>query len=886
MGAVYKARDTRLERTVAVKVLSGGPISTPELRQRFEREAKAISALHHPHICVLYDIGSQDGLDYLVMEYVDGETLGHRLQRGPMPMQQVLKMGVEIADALDKAHRAGLVHRDIKPANIMLTRGGAKLLDFGLAKPVGVQTASAIRPAEVSAMTAMTSLAQGQPLTQEGMIVGTYQYMAPEQIESGATDGRTDLFALGCVLYEAALGKPAFSGKTQASVIAAILASEPPAMSTLQPMTPLLLERAVKACLAKDPEDRMHSAHDLKLQLEWALDANVDTASITSRRRGVPWIALAVTAILAAIAAIAGTTAYQHLRNEPQVIRASIELGDGVEMPLVDSMALSPDGKMVAYVAQSGNEKPMLWIRSLRETRGRRVDDSEDASYPFWSPDGRQVAFFVPGKLKKLDTGAWSLQTICDAESGRGGTWNGQGMIVFSPAPLGGLMKVAASGGQPAMLTNTGESPSNNPPSAIARAAQELTHRWPQFLPDGDTVLFLSMRSNSSEGDLMTVSVSSGKASKVRTSTANASLVGDELLFMNGTTLTAQRVKGSSLQATDEPHTIAENLTIDNDRWAADFTASNNGMLVYRSSGASDKVQLSSMDLKTGKILGAIGEPGPYAMPQISPDGTKIALLVRNVRSDSASLSIMDIARGIVTPLLAPNGRTRVTGYVWTPDSKSLVFAANLAYFNRYDLFIKPVNGVEAERPLLQMDTDLYPNSISGDGHSLVFTKYGGKSTRNDIWMLPLGGDGKPLPLLASPAQEAGNNVSHDGKWMLYLSDESGRTELYLTTFPVPHGKWQISSNGSRGGSIEANGKRVAVVDADGKINVLSFDGAGAEPKLGKPEPAIGGGSLSAFAQGAATATPDWKQMVVAQRVQTGAPRITLVTNWMEELKK
>ena len=889
MGAVYKARDTRLERTVAIKVLSGGPISTPELRQRFEREAKAISALHHPHICVLFDIGSQEGLDYLVMEYVDGETLAHRLQRGPMPMQQVLKMGVEIADALDKAHRAGLVHRDIKPANIMLTRGGAKLLDFGLAKPVGTQTTSTIRPAEVSAMTAMTSmcgLSQGQPLTQEGMIVGTYQYMSPEQIESGATDGRTDLFALGCVLYEAATGKAAFSGKTQASVIAAILASEPPPMSTLQPLTPPLLERAVRACLAKDPEERMHSAHDLKLQLEWALDANVDATSITSRRKGVPWIALAVTAIVVAIAAIAGTRAYEQLRNEPQVIRASIDLGEGVEMPLVNSMALSPDGKMLAYVAQSGNEKPMLWIRSLRELRGRRVDDSDDASYPFWSPDSRQVAFFVPGKLKKLDTAAWSLQTICDAENGRGGTWNAKGTIVFSPAPLGGLLKVAAAGGQPTTLTSTGESPSNSPPSAIAKAAQELTHRWPQFLSDGETVLFLAMRSNSTEGDLLTVNIASGKVAKVGRSVANAWLLGDELLSTNGTTLVAQPVTGASLQANGDPHTIAENLMIDNDRWAADFTVSDTGMLVYRSSGGSDKVQLSSVDIKSGKILGAVGEPGPYTNPQISPDGSKIALLARNTRSDSASLSIMDVARGVVTTLLGSNGRTRVNGYVWTPDSKSLIFSANLADPNRYDLYMKTVNGTEAERPLLRMDTDLYPNCVSSDGRNLVFTKYGGKSTKNDIWLLPLGGDGKALPLIATAAQEGGTDVSYDRKWMMYLSDESGRQELYVTTFPVPHGKWQVSVNGSRGGAFESGGNRLAVVNADGKVNVMTFDGSGAEPKLGKPEPALGGGSLSAFASGAATVTPDWKRMVVAQKFQTGVPRITLVTNWMQELKK
>ena len=872
MGAVYKARDTRLERTVAIKILSGGPISTPELRQRFEREAKAISALNHPNICVLHDIGSQDGLDYLVMEYVEGETVAHRLQRGPMPMQQALKMGIEVANALDKAHRAGLVHRDIKPANIMLTRSGAKLLDFGLAKPIGMKvTAAATTTAVDPEMTAMTS---GQPLTQDGMIVGTYQYMAPEQIESGQSDARTDLFALGCVLYEAATGRAAFAGKTQASVIASILASEPPAMSTLQPATPPLLERVVRTCLAKDPEDRMHSAHDLKLELEWLLDRDFDAQSLAAgRRRGVPWWALLATSLVVAAAAVTATIAYEHLQTQPPVLRSSIDLGDGVGVPLVHSMALSPDGKMLAYVAQVGSDKPSLWIRPMSSLRGRRVDDTEGTSYPFWSPDSRHVAFFVPGKLKKLDTVGWTLENICDAQDGRGGTWNNTGTIVFAPNSLGGLFKVTASGGSPAALTTfDGE-----------QQEQSTTHRWPQFLPDNDSVIYLAMNVNASEGTLMKVRISNGQPIKVRSAIANAWYASGFLFLMNGTSLTAQAVD-KTLKPLRDPAVIADSVAVDTDRWAGDYAVSDSGLLLYRSSGVSDRVQFSWMDVMTGKILEPVGDPGDYSVPVVSPDGSQIALMVRNPRSENAALSIMDTQRGVVTPLLPGNARVRITGYVWAPDSKKLYFSADINTPGHFDIFEKAVNSGEKENLLLTTDSDVSPMKATGDGKFLVFLKNGGKATRTDIWALPLNnGDRKPFPILATPADERNVDVSGDGRWMEYTSDETGRTELYLTTFPVPHGRWQVSVNGSGGGGFDANGKRLAVVDSEGKVFNVPFDGSGTEPKLGKMEPALGGVAITKFA--GLNISPDWKHLIVGQRVQTGIPRVTLVTNWQEELK-
>lgn len=870
MGTVYRARDTRLDRTVAVKVLSGGPISTPELRQRFEREARAISALQHPNICVLHDIGSQEGMDFLVMEFVEGETLAHRLQRGPLPLQQVLKMGLEVANALDKAHRAGLVHRDIKPANIMLTRGGAKLLDFGLAKPVSMAASAATATTVPNLNSAMTAVSQGQPLTQEGVIVGTYQYMAPEQIESGHTDARTDLFALGCVLYEAATGRPAFGGKSQASVIAAILTSDPPAMTAVLPAAPRQLERIVRTCLAKDPEDRIHSAHDLQLELEWLLDSDVDTRSISlgRRRRGAPWIAVLLTTAIVAAAAIVGTAAYERGSARKPVIRASIELGEGVTIPMAHSMALSPDGKMLAYVAQVGGAKPTLWIRALESTRSRSVDDSEGAGYPFWSPDSRFVGFFVPGKLKKLDTRDGSVDNICDAPDARGGTWNSAGTIVFAPDSDGGLAKVSASGGQPQTITT---------------AASNISDRWPQFLPDGDRFAFLAIKNGDTQGDQLIGSLHTGKVTTIGTSSSNTWYTAGRLLFMRGATLKSEPVN-AELQPTGDATTVAEDVAADADRWAGDFTVSDTGLLLYGTSNENSKVQFSWMDINTGRLLGQFGDPGAYYRPTISPDGSMIVLMVRNPRAEGTVATVMDVKRGVMTPLLPASGRVHVSAYAWTPDSRSLIFAANLEDPNRYDLYIQPVNSSEPPKLLLKTDSDVYPAFVTADARFLTFLKRGGKATRSDIWLLPLSGDRKPMPLLATPADETGGNVSADGRWMLYTSDESGHPELYLTTFPVPHGRWQVSTKGSTGGIFEAGGKRIAIVDPEGKIFTVQFDGSGGEPKFGSMQPAMGGVSVNRFA--GASITPDWKHLAVAERLETQAPRLTLVTNWTEELKK
>ncbi len=467
MGEVYKARDTRLERTVAIKVLPEHLSQNVELRQRFEREAKAISALSHPHICGLFDVGEQDGTAYLVMEFLEGETVADRLGRGRIPTEQVLRFAIEIAGALDKAHKQGIVHRDLKPGNIMLTKSGVKLLDFGLAK-LGIVNSSV----SASLSTLGTQVSPGEPLTERGTILGTFQYMAPEQLEGKEADARSDIFSFGAVLYEMATGQKAFSGKSQASLIASILEHEPPAISSVQPLIPPALDRVVKTCLAKEPDDRWQTAHDLESELKWIAQVGSQAgvaAPVAARRKSrerLAWVAFGVAAIAAALFAIG------YLRRAPQPaapIRASLPLPDKM---FLGEIALSPDGARLAYGLAKPGGQPQLWIRSLDAPAGQPVPDGENAFFPFWSPDGRFVAFFTgDGKLKRVDASGGSLLVICDAERGVGGTWNRDGTIVFAPAPTSALFRVPAGGGQPVAVTK------------LDASRGETAHRYPRFPP-------------------------------------------------------------------------------------------------------------------------------------------------------------------------------------------------------------------------------------------------------------------------------------------------------------------------------------------------------------------------------------------------------------------
>jgi eukaryotic-like serine/threonine-protein kinase len=478
MGEVYRSKDTRLDRIVAIKVLPS-ELSTPELRQRFEQEARAISNLSHPNICGLYDIGHQDGVDFLVLEYLEGETLESRLRRGPLPLEQVVRYASEIADALNKAHRQGITHRDLKPGNIMLTKSGAKLLDFGLAKLRTGPTPVAV------GLTEMT--AENTKLTADGVLLGTFQYMAPEQLEGMETDDRTDIFALGCVMYEMATGRAAFTSKTKASLIAAILASDPPPMSSLQPLTPPALERVVKTCLAKDPDERWQAVHDVKLELKWRAECGSQAgvpASVVARhkrRERIAWIATAVVTLAALVFAFGYS---QRTPSEERLFRSFIlppEKTTFVTAGLQSGpVAVSPDGQRLAFTAEDSSGKHLLWVRSLDSVSAQPLAGTEGASFPFWSPDSRYLGFFAGEKLKKVDGAGGPVLTLCDAPNGRGGSWSRDGIIVFTPATYAPLLRVSDAGG------------ATTPATKLDESRSEASHRWPYFLPDGRHFLYLA----------------------------------------------------------------------------------------------------------------------------------------------------------------------------------------------------------------------------------------------------------------------------------------------------------------------------------------------------------------------------------------------------------
>src|ERR1700674_3441054 len=585
MGEVYRARDTRLERTVAIKILPAQFSADPVRKQRFEREAKTISSLNHPNICVLHDVGHQDGMDYLVMECVEGETLAKRLEKGPLPLDQALKYGAQIADALDKAHRGGVIHRDLKPGNMMLTPTGAKLLDFGLAKP-------AVALASAATLTAV----QTAPVTEEGMIVGTFQYMSPEQVEGKELDGRSDIFSLGAVLYEMVTGKRAFEGKSQLSVPSAILEKEPEPISATKPMTPRALDHVVKNCLAKLADERWQTARDLALELQWIAEGGSQAGDAGRVRAGRSrwersgWV---VAAAFFLMLLAAGVTLWNLSNKRPQAMYFPTSVPFAA-----NDVAMSPDGRILAMIAYSGQANYyVLWTHEVGGHRTNSIDGTQGATYPFWSPDGKFIAFFADGKLKKVDVSGGQPQVLCDAPNGRGGTWNRDGVIVFTPDGFGGLFRVSSSGGSPVELTKPDSS------------RFETSHRWPVFLPDGKHFLYLAANfSGQTENNAIFLgSLDSQERSLVVSTSANAAYAEPGyLVYLRDKALVAQPFDRRRYVLSGEPHALSDEVLYASLVGRAVFSASNVEVLVTQTGKGASLSQLTWFD-RSGKAAGTDG---------------------------------------------------------------------------------------------------------------------------------------------------------------------------------------------------------------------------------------------------------------------------------------
>jgi eukaryotic-like serine/threonine-protein kinase len=806
MGEVYRAKDTRLDRIVAVKVLPSHLSENPEARQRFDREARAISSLNHPNICTLHDVGHQDGIDYLVMELLEGETLADRLRKGPLPTEQVLKIGIEICEGLERAHKSGVVHRDLKPGNVMLTKTGAKLMDFGLAKAAP----GAVAPASSLTMT-ISHPSADQPLTAHGMIVGTFQYMSPEQTEGKEADARSDIFALGAVLYEMATGKRAFTGKSQASLVAAILASDPPPISAVAPMSPPALEQVVRSCLAKDPEDRFQTVHDLKLQLKWIVGASASQLAAPAQvraRRAVQKRTLMIAASVGWLLAIAAVVVFLMYRSQLEEARRPVTASwlappDTEFTSVVDGpMALSPDGSKLAFLTGNAAE-PKLWVRDVNTGAVQPVD-AERPTFPFWSPDGKNLGFFSAGKLKKVALAGGPVQILCDAAEGRGASWSPRGVIIFTPNIREPLYKVPEGGGLPEKLTE---------------AKSGFTHRNPYFLPDGDHFLFTYREAVGAPlatvgtGALYGASLSGEKPREILHSASNVQYSDGYLLYLRETVLVAQKFDPKSLKFSSDPTPVAEKLDYWNARDLAAFTVAH-GTLVYRH-GALQKTQPMWVD-RTGKEVGRFGEPGLYLQPRPSADGSLVGVVRPDPDTGKGDVWIVDTGHNTMSRSTFVDA-ANIT-FAFSPDAKRIA-VATIAGTATAGVWIQPANGSGTQEKLETPSTFGAVNSWSPNGRYIFFMVQN-NATRQDVYYIDLEGDKKLTPFVQTPANEASAVLSPNGKWLAYQSDESGRYEVYVTAFPGPGGKWQVSNGGGGTPSWSADGKQLYYTVGDKLMTV------------------------------------------------------------------
>jgi eukaryotic-like serine/threonine-protein kinase len=787
MGEVYRARDTRLQRMVAIKILPAHLSSDSARKQRFEREAKTVSSLNHPHICVLHDVGHQEGIDYLVMECVEGETLAKRLEKGPLPVEQVLKLGAQIADALEKAHRAGIVHRDLKPGNVMLTATGAKLLDFGLAK----------HAAPLASAATLTAASPTSPVTEQGTIAGTFQYMSPEQIEGKELDGRSDVFSLGAVLYEMLTGQRAFEGKSQLSVASAILEKELAPISSVKPMTPPVLDHAVKKCLAKLPDERWQSASDLASELKWIAESGTQAAgaavtpATTKSRERVAWLIAGTLTIALVVTSI-------WLRNSKPPGH-TMYFPAPMSFPASD-IAIAPNGHTIAVLGHlESARKNALWIYELGSQTARNLAGTEGATYPFWSADGRYLAFFADGKLKKLEILGGPVQIICDAPSGRGGTWNKDGVIVFTPDARSGvgLYRVSASGG---IVT---------PLSTLDKNRRELSHRWPMFLPDGSHYLYMAANFAGQKGaDAIFVgSLDSNEKHFVVEASANGAYAAPEyLLFYRDKTLLAQRFDLKRFTLTGEARVVLTDLQYQPQVKRALFAVSENGLLVAQTGSGVALSHLVWLDRK-GKDLGAIGKPDVYGNVSIAPSGKSLAVSVTDIASQNTDIWTYDLQRGNTKRLTFNPAQDSVP--IWSPDTTRLVFASNRRDYN--DLYVKNSDGAQEEENIVHSDVDKFSNDWSAEGKYILYTQ------DTDFWFVTLP-ELKASLFLKAPSVLRNGQFSPDGKWVAYASNETGKWEIYVTSFPVPRGKWQVSVGGGEQPRWRGDGKELFYLSPDSRV--------------------------------------------------------------------
>ena len=843
MGEVFRARDTRLDRTVAIKVLPAEFASNAQLKVRFEREAKAISQISHPHICALHDVGNAGGVEYLVLEFLEGETLADRIARGPLPIADVLRFGSQIAAALACAHRAGIVHRDLKPGNVMITKSGAKLLDFGLAR----SSTPSVTP---------TDATQHKPLTQEGTILGTFQYMSPEQLAGEEVDARSDVFALGAVLYEMLTGARAFEGKSRTSIIAAVLAGPPQSASSRRPMTPPALEHVITRCLGRERDERWQSASDVATELEWiggsASGEGSAVGSVRRSRRPVVLAALAIAAAVAIAAIVSGVYVMRRLRLAEQPVISELLTDEPLTPCLFGAVALSPDGtQLLMLVGVSG--KPSIVVRNLSTGETKKLAGTEGANFPFWAPDSQRIGFFAGRKLKTISVSGGSIQTVCDAKAGRGGSWSRDGVIIFAPDIGSPICKVSESGGSPV---------------AVTRLAPNEAHRQPVFLPDGKRFLF-SVRTG--DGDaLFAGSIDGGPQKLVVENASNAAVARGRLFFVRDGNLVSQPFDAGKPAVSGALTPVADHVEYFKVRAVGNFSVTETKMVyVGEVSGSSEIVAHD----RNGGVSETHAGVADYRILNISPDDRTLAVAI-NEHFEEGDVWLVQLPGGTKSRFTFTNAGA-LSG-AFSPDGTRLAMSSGF-YGQEIAINVRSVVSNDAQK-ILETRGACIVTGWSPDGKYLVVDTQGAK-TGFDVEKIDVATK-TMTPVVQGPSDDVAPALSPNGKWLAYVSTESGAPQVYLTAFPSGEGKWQPAQEGGNAPRWSRDGKQLFYVKDDRLMAVDFQDGA--VPRFGSPVTLplnIASDRIFVNSYSAYAVTSDGR-FITAQPVGQTQPIIHVVTNW------